>query len=66
MIEMKHDVVLTTDEAIKYLKISKPTLLKHVRHGKIKAVKLGRSWRFLQSELYRFLKGEEGGKLLGE
>ena len=58
MIEMKQDAVLTTDEAIHYLKISKPTLLKHVHHGKIKAVKVGRSWRFLQSELYRFLKGE--------
>jgi excisionase family DNA binding protein len=56
MIEMKHDVVLTTDEAIKYLKISKPTLLKHVRLRKIKAIKVGRGWRFLQSELYRFLK----------
>jgi excisionase family DNA binding protein len=56
MIEMKHDVVLTTDEAIQYLKISKPTLLKHVRLGHIKAIKMGRSWRFLQSELYRFLK----------
>ena len=60
MIEMKHDAVLTTDEAIKYLKISKPTLLKHVRIGKIKAIKVGRGWRFLQSELYRFLKGESG------
>lgn len=55
---MKHDAVLTTDEATKYLRISKPTLLKHVRYGKIKAVKVGRSWRFLQSELYQFLKGE--------
>jgi excisionase family DNA binding protein len=60
MIEMKHDAVLTTDEAIKYLKISKPTLLKHVHIGKIKAIKVGRGWRFLQSELYRFLKGEPG------
>ena len=58
MIEMKHDIVLTTDEAINYLKISKPTLLKHVRERKIKAVKVGRGWRFLQSELYRFLKGD--------
>lgn len=60
MIEMKQDVVLTTEEAIKYLKISKPTLLKHVHLGKIKAIKVGRSWRFLQSELYQFLKGGLG------
>ena len=58
MSKMKEDTVLTTDEAIQYLKVSKPTLLKHIRLGKIKAIKVGRDWRFLQSELYRFLKGE--------
>lgn len=54
-----NDVVLTTDEAIKFLKISKPTYLKYIRLGKIKAVKAGNGWRVLQSELYRFLKGEK-------
>jgi excisionase family DNA binding protein len=60
MSRIKDDSVLTTDEAMQYLKISKPTLLKHVRLGKIKATKVGREWRFLQSELYRFLKGNKG------
>ena len=55
----ENDTVLTTDEAIDYLKISKPTFLKNVHHGKIKAIKAGKGWRVLQSELYRFLKGEE-------
>jgi excisionase family DNA binding protein len=50
------DVVLTTKEAIKYLKISRPTYLKHIHLGKIKAVKVGNSWRVHQSELHRFLK----------
>ena len=50
------DVVLTTREAIKYLKISKPTYLKHIHLGKIRAVKVGNSWRVHQSELHRFLK----------
>lgn len=59
----KEDVVLTTEEATQYLKISKPTLLKHVRLRKIKAVKVGRNWRFLQSDLYRFLTGNEGEKV---
>jgi excisionase family DNA binding protein len=59
MSKMKYDGVLTTDEAMQYLKTSKPTLLKQVRLGKIKATKLGREWRFLRSELYRFLKGIE-------
>lgn len=50
------DAVLTTQEAIKYLKISKPTYLKYIRLGRIKAVKAGRGWRVHQSQLYRFLK----------
>jgi excisionase family DNA binding protein len=52
-------VVLTTDEAIEYLKISRPTFLKYIRLGRIKATKAGNGWRVLRSELYRFLGGEE-------
>ncbi len=52
------DGVLTTDEAIEYLKISKPTYLKYIREGRIKAIKAGNGWRVLHSELIRFLKGK--------
>jgi excisionase family DNA binding protein len=64
MILLQRDDVLTTGEAIEYLKISKPTFLRYIRLGRIKATKAGRGWRVLQSELYRFLKGEtdEGGR----
>jgi excisionase family DNA binding protein len=55
---MERDSVLTTDQAITYLRISKPTFLKYVRLGRIRAIKAGKGWRILQSELYRFLKGE--------
>jgi len=55
---MQKDAVLTTEEAMEYLKISKPTFLKYIRLGRIKAIKAGKGWRILQSELYRFLKGE--------
>lgn len=58
MFLMEKDVVLTTDEAIEYLKISKPTILKYIRIGRIKAIKAGKGWRILQSELNRFLRGE--------
>ena len=57
---MKEDEVLTTDEAIGYLKISKPTFFKCIRQGRIKAIKVGNGWRVLKSELYRFLKGNRG------
>jgi len=55
---MERDQVLTTNQAIEYLKISKPTFLKYVRDGKIRAVKAGKGWRILQSELHRFLTGK--------
>jgi len=58
---MEKDLVLTTEQAIKYLKISKPTFLKYIHLGRIKAIKAGKGWRVLESELYRFLKGEENG-----
>jgi len=53
---METDSVLTTDDAIEYLKISKPTFLKYIRLGRIRAIKAGKGWRVLQSELYRFLR----------
>ncbi len=49
------DVVLTTKEAIEYLKISRPTFLKYIRLGRIRATKAGNGWRIHQVELYRFL-----------
>lgn len=55
---IERDSVLTTDEAIQFLKISKPTFLKYIRVGRIRAIKAGKGWRILQSELYRFLNGE--------
>jgi excisionase family DNA binding protein len=56
---LDENIVYTTREAIKYLKISKPTFLKFVHSGKIKAVKVGNGWRVSQSELLRLLKPEE-------
>jgi excisionase family DNA binding protein len=52
------DRVLTTDEAIEYLRISKPTFLKYLHEGRIRAIKAGNGWRILHSELLRFLKGQ--------
>ncbi|MGA2519111.1 MAG: helix-turn-helix domain-containing protein [Thermodesulfobacteriota bacterium] len=53
---MDEDVVLTTQEAIEYLRISKPTFLKYIRLGRINAVKAGNGWRIHKAELHRFLK----------
>jgi len=58
--EKREDEVLTTDEAIQYLKISRPTYFKCIHEGRINAIKVGSGWRVLQSELYRFLKSGKG------
>lgn len=57
MSKIETDSVLTTEEAVQFLKISKPTLLKYIRLGKIRAVKAGKGWKILRSELHQFLKG---------
>jgi len=54
---MEKEPLLTTDEAIEYLRISKATCLKLIHKGDIKAVRVGKGWRIFQSELYRFLEG---------
>jgi excisionase family DNA binding protein len=51
------DSVLTTEEACEYLRISRPTYLKYLWEDRIHAVKAGKGWKVLKSELYRFLKG---------
>jgi excisionase family DNA binding protein len=59
MLLTEKDSVLTTDEAMEYLRISKPTFLKYIHVGRLRAIKAGKGWRILQSELSRFLKGEK-------
>jgi excisionase family DNA binding protein len=51
-------VFFNTREACLYLKISRPTYLKYITSGKIKAQKIGRGWRVFKDELDRFIRGE--------
>ena len=52
------DEWLTTEEAAKYLKISKGSLLNMVSYKKVKRYKLGRRNRYLKSELFHLLVPE--------
>ena len=58
MIRYLEDSVMTTREACHYLRISRPTYLKHLYTGKIRGVKVGKGWKVLRSELDRFLVGD--------
>jgi excisionase family DNA binding protein len=51
-------IILNTQEACLYLKISRPTYLKYITTGKIKAQKIGRGWRVIKDELDRFIRGD--------
>jgi excisionase family DNA binding protein len=50
--------VFNTVEACRYLRISRPTFLKLISRRKIRARKIGRGWKVLETELERFLLTE--------
>lgn len=54
--------VLTITEAMKYLRLTRPTIYKLIKEGRIKATKAGRNYRFLRLELDKFLRGEYNNK----
>ena len=47
---MNNDV-LTTNEVVKYFRITKGTLFKMVREGKIRAFRVGNAYRFKRTEI---------------
>ena len=54
MVRGKNEV-LTTEEACEYLRISRPTYLKLIYTNQIKARKVGKGWKVLNSELQAYL-----------
>jgi excisionase family DNA binding protein len=52
------DNVMTTTEAVKYLKTSKKTFLGLVHEGKIRGNRFGKGYRFLKDELDNYLRRE--------
>jgi excisionase family DNA binding protein len=47
------DEILTVREVAEYLKLSRTTIWRWVKEGKLQAFKVGRSWRVHRSELER-------------
>lgn len=52
----KTEEILTIVQTGDLLKVGKSTLYKMARDGKIPSTKVGREWRFVKSELIRWLK----------
>jgi excisionase family DNA binding protein len=46
-------------EALQILRISRTTLYRWIREGRIRAMKAGRQWRFKRDDIERFLGGEK-------
>jgi excisionase family DNA binding protein len=53
------DDVLDLDEAVAYLKTTKPTMYRWIGMGKISGFKAGRQWRFYRRNLRKFLEYED-------
>ena len=54
--DMKDEKIMTMTEVQDYLRITKPTMVKILKEGKLKGKKVGRQWRILRSEVDRYLK----------
>lgn len=46
---------LKFNEVCEILRVTRPTLLKLIKSGEVKAVKVGKTWRFKKED---FIKGE--------
>jgi excisionase family DNA binding protein len=55
MNKIAREELLTAKEACEYLKVAPRTLYRHIREHQIPALKLGREWRFIKSELDKWL-----------
>lgn len=55
---LANDEVLTSKEVMAYLRISKPTLYRMIRVGDLRAVKIGKNYRFLKKDVERLLRAE--------
>jgi excisionase family DNA binding protein len=53
--EIVHDEILTVSQVSKLLKLHPRTIYKLVRNGMIPGRRVGKKWRFLASEIMKFL-----------
>ena len=55
----RDDDVLDLDDAVAFLKTTKPTMYRWIALGKVQGFKAGRQWRFYRRDLRKFLEYEE-------
>ncbi|MEE2636258.1 MAG: helix-turn-helix domain-containing protein [Acidobacteriota bacterium] len=52
------ETFLTTDEVLEYLQVNLRTVYRLIKAGKIPAVRVGRQWRFRESDIDAWLERE--------
>lgn len=50
---------MTTDEVLGYLKVNPRTIYRLIRNGDLPAIRIGRQWRFRQSDLNAWLDRQQ-------
>jgi excisionase family DNA binding protein len=55
----RNDDILDMDEAVAFLKTTKPTMYRWIALGKVQGFKAGRQWRFYRRDLRKFLEYED-------
>jgi excisionase family DNA binding protein len=53
------DEILTVGQVSKFLKLHQRTIYKLVRNGMIPGRRVGKKWRFLRSEIMKFLEKKD-------
>ena len=53
------DDILDMDQAVAFLKTTKPTLYRWINQGKVQGFKAGRQWRFYRRDLRKFLEYDD-------
>ena len=54
-------MLLTPKEVVEKLKVSEQTVLRWLRNGKLKGVKVGKLWRVKEEDLREFIKEVNNG-----
>jgi PTS system nitrogen regulatory IIA component len=49
------EAFLTTEEVLRYLKVTPRTIYRLIRAGELPAVRIGRQWRFRRTDLNEWL-----------
>ena len=56
---IEDEEILTVEQVSKFLKLHQRTIYKLIRSGVIPGRRVGNSWRFLRSEVIKFLRAKE-------